>query len=115
MSSPIINFTRAINRRKVLRVSLAGIFGAVAGVSLGQTAAIAAFPCSGLPDCRSTSSGFCSGSNCASGTYHSCSPYNLGCSSAGNYCWYSGGGKCCDCYCSWYGGGSGSMACICYG
>lgn len=115
MSKAIMKFTRSINRRKAIGGGLAAVFGAVAGVSLGQKAAVAAIPCSGLPDCRATSSAFCSGSNCASGTYHSCSPLNLGCISAGNYCWTSQGGKCCDCRCSWYGGGSGTVNCICYG
>jgi len=114
--SRIIRLSKAINRRRVLKGFFAGVFGSVAGVTLGQTSAVAAFPCSGLPNCRNTSNSFCGATNCntAGGPNFSCQKYNTGCSSAGNYCWTSGGGKCCDCTCSWFGGGSGTIHCICY-
>lgn len=44
MSKAIMKFTRSINRRKAIGGGLAAVFGAVAGVSLGQKAAVAALP-----------------------------------------------------------------------
>lgn len=113
----MINIARGINRRTFLRRAATTVFGVVAGMSVGVPRALAAFPCGGLPNCRSTSSVLCRGSTCAGdGTYSKCSPYNTGCSSAGHWCWSSGGGKCCDCTCSYYSAGHGrTIHCICYG
>lgn len=109
--------TRQINRRTILRRTAATAFGVFAGVAVGVPYAEAAIPCGPSPDCRSYSSQFCSGHNCVCGTspYFCCTKWNSGCSSAGNYCWYSGGKKCCDCTCNVYSAGGHTYHCICYG
>ena len=118
MSKQLMKTTRGINRRSMLGGTLASVFGVLAGVSVGARPAHAAeFPCSGLPNCRDTSPSFCGSSNCNTtpGTNYSCSKLNLGCNSAGSYCWSSNGKKCCDCTCSYCGGGCYTIHCICYG
>jgi|SRR6218665_126526 len=118
MSKRLMKVTREINRRSVLGGALATVFGVVTGVSAGTGPAYAAdFPCAGLPNCRDTSLGFCNGSNCntAGSTNFKCDKLNLGCNSAGAYCWSSNGKKCCDCTCHFCGGGCASLQCICYG
>jgi hypothetical protein len=111
-------FNRTLNRRSFIGRASATTFGVMAGMAVGAPRALAmpaSIPCGPSPDCRSYSSLFCDGNQCTSGSNWVCTKRNSGCNSAGDYCWYSGGKKCCDCTCSWYGGGSGTVGCICYG
>jgi hypothetical protein len=109
--------TRQINRRIFLRRTATATFGLLAGVAVGTPRALAAIPCSPSPDCRSISTSFCRGNQCVCGTsqFFCCSKENRGCHSAGNYCWASGGKKCCDCICNVFSAGGHTYHCICYG
>ncbi|MET4783734.1 hypothetical protein ABIB56_003756 [Glaciihabitans sp. UYNi722] len=109
-------FTRFVNRRTVLKGTLATVFGVVAGATVGMPqAAYAAFPCSGLPNCRSTNPILCSGHTCSGNGYNAqCTAAPGMCSGSGN-CWTSGGGQCCDCSCSIFSAGGYTFNCICYG
>ena len=111
--------TRQIDRRSFLNRTSSATFGVLAGLAVGarpSTMEARAFPCFGLPDCRSYSTQFCSGSTCACNPSHNfcCSPANFGCHSAGGDCWSSQGKKCCDCSCS-YCSPCNTVNCICFG
>jgi hypothetical protein len=112
---------RRTSRRTFLGKSTGAAFGVMAGLAVGAPRfknVPDAAPCGPSPNCRSYSSSFCgpgsTGTNCESGSAFSCSKRNSGCTAAGDYCWYNGSIKCCDCTCSWFGGGSGTVACICW-
>lgn len=117
MNKQMVNGTRFLNRRTMVKGTLATVFGVVAGVTVGKPlAANAAFPCSGLPNCRDTNPVLCRGHTCSGNGYNAqCVAAPGMCSGSGN-CWTAtGGGQCCDCYCNVYSAGGYSWYCICYG
>jgi len=111
--------TREIDRRSFLNRSSSVTFGALAGLAVGVRPGMVvsrAFPCFGLPDCRSLSSQFCSGHNCVCNPSHNfcCSNLNGICPGTRGNCWSSQGKKCCDCSCS-FCSPCNTVDCICYG
>lgn len=116
MNDQMVKTTRFINRRTVLKGTLAAVFGVVAGATVGRpTAAYAAFPCSGLPNCRSTSPDLCSGHTCSGNGVDAGCTALVGLCSGSTNCWTSSGGQCCDCQCNAFSGGGHTWNCICYG
>jgi hypothetical protein len=112
---------RRTNRRTFLGQGAGATFGVLAGLAVGVPRfknVPDAAPCGPSPNCRSYSSSFCgpgsTGTNCESGGSFSCSKRDSGCTAAGDYCWYNGSVKCCDCTCSWFSGGGGTVGCICW-
>jgi hypothetical protein len=112
---------RNTNRRTFLGRSAGTTFGVLAGLAVGVPRfknVPDSAPCGPSPSCRSYNTVFCgpgsTGTTCESGGSFSCTPWNSGCHSAGDYCWYNGSVKCCDCTCSWFSGGGGTVNCVCW-
>jgi hypothetical protein len=108
--------TRQTSRRRFLRQSLIGIFGAFTALSVGQLDALATCgnKCNTQGSCSGPfNSGRCPSANCyhgwgcQNGGGTSCS-YTSCCCESGSNCWtYLSGNTCytcCDCYCCWSGG-----------